>query len=195
MNYTSWEDVGRVEFVLLNVFPLNMRYGGQLHITAFEAAGEDYTFAPTMTQAPSVSPSSLFKDKVAYVLRYAGEIRTVVYSPFQIENTGEILPMDGTVSYRLCMVDEVEGSKAEFQNRMNFLIDEQVSGQICPTRRYFNTKSNHHKQQCVSIRYGNPSVRLLLAMPMSPCQRDQEGFISSPFPTTGQSGPEICELG
>jgi len=128
-----------------------MRYGGQLHIADFELAGEDYTFAPTITQAPSIAPSSLVKDKVSYLIRYAGEVRTVVNTPFQIENTGEALPMDGTVSYRLCMVDEVEGSKGEF-NRMNFWIDEKVCViRFCPPRPGVTSTLTTHECKSVCV--------------------------------------------
>ena len=59
---------------------------------------------------------------IAYIVRYAGEIRTVINYPFQIDSTGEILAMDGSKQYRLCEVDEVEGKYGVFPNRMAFHI-------------------------------------------------------------------------
>ena len=40
-----------------------------------------------------------------------------------MDKTGELLPMDGSKEYQLCgVVDEVEGRKVEFPNRMNFFL-------------------------------------------------------------------------
>jgi hypothetical protein len=55
----------------------------------------------------------LEEEHIAYIVRYAGEVRTVINYPFQVDKTGEVLAMDGSRDYELCEVDEVEGRKAE----------------------------------------------------------------------------------
>jgi len=126
-NYTSWlaeecgsdgkQPCGRIEFILFQVFAWDMPEGATLHIADFDEVSEDYTPAPSESVAPSISPSNMIQDNVGYVIKYAGEIRTVIQAPFQIDGSGEVLPMDGSVKYKLCGVDEVEGSKAPFPNR------------------------------------------------------------------------------
>lgn len=103
-----------------------MNAGGELHVADFRMVQDEYTSPPSTSVSPSLAPSNLFQENIGYVLKYAGQVRTVIREPFQIDNTAEVLPMDGTVSYRLCMVDEVEGDKAGFPNRMNFLINDKV---------------------------------------------------------------------
>ena len=102
---------------MFQVYAWNMTEGATLHIADFEDVEEDYTPAPSESFAPSSSPSNMIQDNVGYVIKYAGEVRTVVQAPFQIDGTGEVLPMDGSQTYKLCEVDEVEGSKAPFPNR------------------------------------------------------------------------------
>ena len=82
-------------------------------VAGFEELADDYTLAPSVSFAPSSSPTNLGEDNVAYVVKYAGEVRTVINYPFQIDSTGEVLAMDGNVEYQLCDVDEVEGRKSE----------------------------------------------------------------------------------
>lgn len=89
-------------------------------------------------KVPSSSPTNLIHEDIAYIVRYAGEVRTIIRHPFQIDETGEVLPMNGSVSYQLCEVDEVEGRLAEYPNRMNFKIG----------------------NRCLKIRGGNPTVDL-----------------------------------
>ena len=98
-----------------------MTEGAELHLADFGLVGEDYTTAPTTSMSPSMAPSTLHDDNVGYIVRYAGEIRTIVRWPFQIDKTGEVLPMDGTRKYRLCSVNEMEGPE------MRFLVEAKVS--------------------------------------------------------------------
>src|SRR5210317_1754517 len=58
---------------------------------------------------------------IRYVIRYAGEIRTMTTYPLQLD-TGELLVMDGVRQYELCQVDEVEGKYGIYPNRMNFVV-------------------------------------------------------------------------
>jgi hypothetical protein len=55
----------------------------------------------------------LEEEHISYIVRYAGEVRTVINYPFQVDKTGVVLAMDGSRDYELCEVDEVEGRKAE----------------------------------------------------------------------------------
>lgn len=99
-----------------------MTEGAELHLADFGLVGEDYTMSPTTSVSPSMAPSTLHDDNVGYIVRYAGEIRTIVRWPFQIDKTGEVLPMDGTRKYRLCgSVNEMQGSE------MRFLVEAKVS--------------------------------------------------------------------
>ena len=125
-NYTSWLEFGKIEFILFNVYTHDMDADGELHVADFRMIQDGYTSPPSTSASPSLAPSNLFQENTGYVIKYAGQVRTVIREPFQIDNTAELLPMDGTVSYRLCMLDEVEGDKAEFPNRMNFLINDKV---------------------------------------------------------------------
>jgi len=79
-------------------------------------------------------------DNVAYIVRYAGEVRTIMRHPFQVDLTGEVLPMDGSRGYNLCDVDEVEGRLAEFPNRLSIM----------------------YQKNCVRLRGGNPTVSISL---------------------------------
>jgi len=115
-NFTEWD--GSVDFIMFQAFTENMDPAGEYSIAGFEEVGADYTDAPSMSVAPSASPTNLEKEHVAYIVRYAGEIRTVIKYPFQIDNDGTILPMDGTEEYELCEVDEVEGRKAEVSGNL-----------------------------------------------------------------------------
>lgn len=135
-NYTEWD--GEVDFILFQMVATNMNPAGEYAVTDFRVFGDDYTDAPSQSLAPSGSPTNLFRQHIGYVVRYAGEVRTVTRYPFQIDKTGEILDMTGSVEYQLCEVDEVEGKKAEFPNRMNFFID----------------------GKCQPIRNGNPTVSI-----------------------------------
>ena len=103
----------------------------------------DSTTAPTDSLVPSSSPTTLSNENTAYIIRYAGEIRTVIKHPFQIDGTGEVLPMDSSARYTLCDVDEFEGALAKYPaNKMSFFIND----------------------QCRNIRGGNPTVRTSLFM-------------------------------
>ncbi|KAL7554934.1 hypothetical protein ACHAWF_018496 [Thalassiosira exigua] len=137
-NYTELEEYGEPDFILFQLFAVNMDPAGELSVASFENFGDDYTDAPSMSLAPSSAPSNLIQQHIAYIVKYAGEVRTIVRAPFQMDNTGEVLAMDGSREYQLCEVDEVEGLKAEFPNRMNFFIN----------------------GRCSPIRGGNPTVDL-----------------------------------
>ena len=130
-NYTSWSDNGRIDFIMFQVYGHNMDAGGELRLADFETIDpHTYTSAPTVTTIPSLSPSILQTSNIGYVLRYAGEVRTVVRSPFQVDKTGERLPMDR--NYRLCGgTDEIIGGRLNVR----------------------------YKEKCVAIRGGNPEVR------------------------------------
>lgn len=139
-NYTQFEVNSRIDYILLQLraTPSSLGAGGKLKIADFEMLNEDYTVPPSISMVPSSTPTNLIQTSVGYVVRYAGEIRTVIQYPFQVDKTGEILPMDGSRSYKLCgQIDEVEGMLSEFPNRMHFW----------------------YQQKCVAIRHGNPSVR------------------------------------
>ena len=73
----------------------------------------------------------------AYVLRFAGQVRTVVRKPFELVRNGEELPMDDA-SYKLCLVDEIEGSARDYPDRLAFLIND----------------------VCELVRGGNPTIDL-----------------------------------
>ena len=75
--------------------------------------GDDYSVAPSSSVAPSAAPTNLEEEHISYIVRYAGEVRTVINYPFQVDKTGVVLAMDGSRDYELCEVDEVEGRKAE----------------------------------------------------------------------------------
>lgn len=135
-NYTQWN--GNVDFILMQVFPSEpLPEGGEIHIADFqEEEPEVITFAPSTSANPSSSPTNLVYPDLAYIVRYAGEIRTIMRRPFQVDLTGEILPMDGSRGYNLCDVDEVEGRLSDFPNRLSIT----------------------YKENCVRLRGGNPTV-------------------------------------
>ena len=93
----------------------------ELEVGAFADVTGNYSEAPSASLAPSSSPTNLFVQHVGYVVRYAGEVRTVIRYPFQIDTTGEVLNMNGRREYELCEVDEVEWTKAEVSSRESFL--------------------------------------------------------------------------
>jgi hypothetical protein len=125
-DFTKWP--GRPTFILFTMFTLDMATTGELLVSNFQfmgkhsLPGEVFTQSPTVTNVPSYQPSTMKRDNVAYIVRYAGDFRTVINYPFQIDSTGEMLPMDGSTEYQLCEVDEVEGKYGIFPNRMSFLI-------------------------------------------------------------------------
>ena len=134
-NYTEWP--GEPTFILFTVFTRDMATTGELLVSNFEfmgkhsVAGEGFSEAPSISPAPSLQPSNMVAPpNMAYIVRYAGEIRTMMNYPFQVDNTGEVLPMDGSKEYQLCEVDEVEGQYGIFPNRMSFLIE----GKCVPIR-------------------------------------------------------------
>ena len=92
---------------------------------------------PSMSIVPSYAPTTLDIEDIAYIVRYAGSIRTLVKRPFQIDETGEVLPMDGSIEYTLCEVEEVEGKLSESWKGLGFVVD----------------------GLCTRIRGGNPTVR------------------------------------
>jgi hypothetical protein len=122
--------------ILFYLFTRNLSAAGKYSLANFEVLSEDYTDAPSASLAPSFSPTNLVQQHVAYVVNYAGEARTIVRAPFQLDKTGEILSMAPNAEYQLCEVDEVEGRKAVELNRMNFFIG----------------------GRCQPIRHGNPTV-------------------------------------
>lgn len=135
-NYTEWD--GEVDYIYFQMYTKDMAVGEEFAISGFYDLGDDYTDAPSTSMVPSSSPTRLFQEHIGYVIRYAGEIRTVIRYPFQNHNTGEIYKMDGSREFELCDIDEVEGMKADYENKMNFWIG----------------------KRCVPIRNGNPTVRL-----------------------------------
>ena len=136
-NYTDWD--GNVDFILMQIFPsIPLPEGGEIHIADFTEEDPDImTDSPSISTSPSSSPTNMIDEDVAYIVRYAGEIRTIVRHPFQVDLTGEILPMDGSRGYNLCDADEVEGRLAEFPNRLSIM----------------------YQNNCVRLRGGNPTVR------------------------------------
>lgn len=110
-NWTQWN--GTIDFVSFQMTDKGMNLTGEYSVAGFEELADDYTFAPSVSFAPSSSPTNLVEDNIAYIVKYAGEVRTVINYPFQIDNTGEVLAMDGNAEYQLCDVDEVEGRKSE----------------------------------------------------------------------------------
>ena len=137
-NYTEWD--GTVDFILMQLFPREtLPEGAEIRIADFTAEDpETISFAPSISTSPSSSPTSMFREDEAYIIRYAGEVRTIMRRPFQVDLTGEILPMDGSRGYNLCDVDEVEGQLAEFPNRLSVM----------------------YKNACVRLRGGNPTVSI-----------------------------------
>ena len=126
-NYTEW--AGKPTFILFTMYTKNMDTTGELLVSNFEfigehsLTGETHTYSPTVTTVPSLQPSNMVApDYIRYIVRYAGDIRTMINYPFQVDGTGEILPMDGSKQYQLCEIDEVEGKYGIFPNRMGFLI-------------------------------------------------------------------------
>ena len=135
-NYTKWP--GQPSFILFTMLTKNMESSGELLISNFEfmgkhsLSGEVITDSPSTTTVPSLQPSNLkAPDYIRYIVRYAGDIRTMIDYPFQIDKTGEVLPMDGSKQYQLCEADEVEGKYGVFPNRMGFFI-----GGKCQSIRY-----------------------------------------------------------
>lgn len=138
-NYTAWN--GTADFILFQVLTAGMPHSAELRIANFHDLTES-TVPPSMSMVPSTSPTTLNIEDVAYVISYAGDVRTVVYHPFQIDDTGEVLPMDGSVKYVLCEVEEVEGSLSESPKGMGFVVDD----------------------LCTRIRGGNPTVSHLMRL-------------------------------
>lgn len=94
---------------------------------------------PSISSSPSAAPTNMVAEDTAYILKYAGEVRTVIRHPFQLERNGEFLDMGGRTQYELCEVDEIEGRKVGFPNRMNFWLN----------------------GRCERTRGGNPTVRAM----------------------------------
>jgi hypothetical protein len=113
-NFTEWN--GSVEIITFQMTAKNMNATGEYSIAGFKELDYDYTYAPSTSFAPSSHPTNLEEEQIAYIVSYAGKVRTVIKYPFQIDSTGEVLAMNGTQEYQLCEVDEVdevEGRKAE----------------------------------------------------------------------------------
>ena len=110
-NFTDWN--GSVDIITFQMTAKNMNATGEYSIAGFQELDYDYTYAPSTSYAPSSTPTNLEEEHIAYVVSYAGQVRTVIKYPFQIDATGEVLAMNGTKEYQLCEVDEVEGRKAE----------------------------------------------------------------------------------
>jgi hypothetical protein len=137
-NYTAWD--GKVDFILFQATAQGIPNSGLLRIANFHDL-QATSVPPSMSLVPSSSPTTLTVEDVAYIVSYAGSVRTVLKSPFQIDATGEVLPMDGSVEYELCQVDEVEGSLSDSPKGLGFIVD----------------------NNCEAIRGGNPSVSLTSA--------------------------------
>ena len=81
-DYASWD--GKVSFIRFTVFTRNMATGGELQLSNFEFVGENsltgemFTNPPTITNVPSPVPPNSILDNTAYVVRYGGDIRTVI---------------------------------------------------------------------------------------------------------------------
>ena len=98
-----------------------MNATGEFSIAGFQELGDTYTDSPSTSTAPSSAPTNLEEEDIAYIVSYAGEVRTVIKYPFQIDSTGEVLDMNGTDEFQLCEVDEVEGRKAEVSDNRRLL--------------------------------------------------------------------------
>jgi len=125
-DYTTWD--GTVSFIRFTVFTRNMDQAGELQLSNFEFVGEHSLTGETLSLSPTISHSPTDKPtmhhsegNIRYVIRYAGEIRTMTTYPLQLD-TGEQLVMDGVRQYELCQVDEVEGKYGIYPNRMNFVV-------------------------------------------------------------------------
>ena len=136
-NYTTWD--GKVDFILFQVTTQGMPNSGSLRIANFHDLKQD-SVPPSLSLVPSYAPTTLHVEDVAYIVRYAGLVRTVMKHPFQIDSTGEVLPMDGSVEYSLCDVEETEGSLSNLTKGLGFIVD----------------------GRCTNIRGGNPSVSALM---------------------------------
>lgn len=114
-NFTEWQEYGEVDFILFQLLTRNLAASAEYSVTNFEVFGEDVavTQAPSTSKSPSWSPTNLIVESVGYVVKYNGEVRTVIPYPFQIDKTGEILADGPRKRYQLCEADEVEGRKAE----------------------------------------------------------------------------------
>lgn len=132
-NYTAWD--GKLDFIMFQITTQGMPNSASLRIANFHDLQAN-SVPPSTSLVPSFSPTTLGLEDVAYIVRYAGFVRTLVKNPFQIDATGEVLPMDGSVEYELCGVEEVEGSLSELPKGLSFIID----------------------GSCTSIRGGNPTV-------------------------------------
>jgi hypothetical protein len=115
-------------------------------IAGFQDLGDDNTMAPSMSMMPSTSPTNLVQEHIAYVVRYAGEVRTVINYPFQVDITGEVLPMNGSKAYELCKADEVEGRKVQSPNGLGFLI-----GNVCKSIRHGNQVQGQGADEDVQV--------------------------------------------
>ena len=175
-NYTEYN--GSVDFISFQLTAKNLIETAEYSISGFQEIGDDYTDAPSTSYLPSSSPTTLVEEHTAYIVSYAGEVRTVINYPFQVDATGEILSMNGTREYQLCDVDEVEGRVAEVSN-VNFLNISPMYGFISrtqamptivlsfilflslPARKQFqNRMSFFIDGACRLIRHGNPTVYL-----------------------------------
>jgi hypothetical protein len=126
-NYTAWP--GEIDFILFQLLAKNLNNAGEFSVANFEMIGDEYTDAPSSSMAPSNSPTNLVQTHLGYVVRYAGEVRTVVRAPFQIDKTGEVLQMTPGKEYRLCEVDEVEGRKAEVRRDCSSFVHRSIPQQ------------------------------------------------------------------
>ena len=115
-NFTEWN--GSVDLVTFQMTAKNMSASGEFSIAGFQDLGDTYTDAPSTSTAPSSAPTNLEEEEIAYIVSYAGEVRTVIKYPFQIDSTGVVLDMNGTKEFQLCEVDEVEGRKAEVSDNL-----------------------------------------------------------------------------
>jgi hypothetical protein len=113
-NYTDWN--GSVDFVSFQLTAKNLNETNMYSIAGFHKLGDDYTDAPLTSFLPSASPTTFVEEHTAYVVSYAGEVRTIINYPFQIDSLGEVLAMNGTRENQLGDVDEVEGRVAGVSN-------------------------------------------------------------------------------
>lgn len=116
-NHTKLDPYGEVDFMLFQLLTRNLGVTAEYRVANFEVFEEAKTNAPSASMLPSSSPTNLIQQHVGYRVSYAGELRTVIRYPFQIDKTGEILSMAEAASYQLCEVDEVEGKGNEVRTQ------------------------------------------------------------------------------
>lgn len=74
---------------------------GEFSVTNFEMIGDECTDAPSSSVASSSSPTRLDQKHLGHVVKYVGEVRTVVRAPLQIDKTEEVLQTTPGKEYQL----------------------------------------------------------------------------------------------